>query len=218
MKCYCLETDNKFIYCVENVKEKYIEDVEHAWFKRDGNKYIKEYPNTIDDKEIIKNNIMLIGVSMFKSEGSWKESLKYFAQKCISENIEWYITGSISESVMGAEITPHDIDIVIHTRDFFKTKEVFIDYLIEPFVDNKGTWIVQFFGRICINGIMFDVVADKNGNQENHRYENIVWEGYTLKVEPLNVRYEIEKQRNRLDRIKIIEEYMAGGGVVQAFP
>ncbi|MHB9295511.1 hypothetical protein PilKf_01257 [Pillotina sp. SPG140] len=208
MKCYCFEIDDKFIYCVENVEEKYKENVEHAWFKRDRNKYIKEYPNTINDKEIIKSNFLSMGESMFKSEGSWKESLKYFAQKCMSENIEWYITGSISESVMGAEIIPHDIDIVIHTRDFFRTKEVCIDYLIEPFVDNKGTWIVQFFGRICINGVMFDIVADKKRNAESYGYENIIWEGYPLAIEPLNVRYEIEKQRNRLDRIQIIEEYM----------
>ncbi|GHV08865.1 MAG: hypothetical protein Ta2A_18030 [Treponemataceae bacterium] len=208
MKCYCIEKDDKFVYCVENIEEKYIENIEHAWFKKDGNKYVKEYPNTLDDKEIIKYNFSTIGESMFKSEGSWKESLKFFAEKCLSENIEWYITGSISESVMGVEIVPHDIDAIIHTRDFYKTKEIFMDYLIEPFVDNHGTWLVQYFGRICINGVMFDIAADKKINQENHVYENIKWEGYTLKVESLNARYEIEKQRNRLDRIKAIEKYI----------
>ena len=33
MNCYCIESEEKFIYCVENVEKKYIENIEHAWFK-----------------------------------------------------------------------------------------------------------------------------------------------------------------------------------------
>jgi hypothetical protein len=54
MKCYFIETEEKFVYCVESVEEKYVENVLHAWFKKDGDKYIKEYPNDLPNKEIIK--------------------------------------------------------------------------------------------------------------------------------------------------------------------
>jgi hypothetical protein len=144
---------------------------------------------------------------MFKSEGNWKESLKKFAERCMAEKIKWYITGSISEAVIGVEIIPHDIDIFVNTNDFYKVGQLFIEYLIEPFVDTNG-WVVQYFGRICIDGIMFDIVADKNRNEGNYDYDNIIWENYKLKIEPLLKRYEIERSRNREERIKRIEEYM----------
>jgi hypothetical protein len=208
MECYCIEKDEKFIFCIENAEGKYIENIEHAWFKLDNDKYIKEYPNNFDDKKIIKNNFKRLGKEMFESKGDWKKSLLIFAKKCFENNIEWYITGSISEAIIGVEIIPHDIDIITHERDFYKIKELFINYLVEPFVDNKGTWVVQYFGRICIDGVMFDIAADKKMNSENYDYENITWENYKIKKEPLLKRYEIEKRRNREERIKKIEEYM----------
>jgi hypothetical protein len=208
MKCYCVETNDKFTFIVENVDKEFIENIEHAWFKLDNDKYIKEYPNNFDDKEIIKNNFQRLGEEMFQSRGDWKKSLQLLAKKCSENNIEWYITGSISEAVMGVDIIPHDIDFITHERDFYKVKELFIDYIVEPFVDNKGTWVVQYFGRICINGVMVDVAADKKMNSENYDYKKILWEGYLLNIEQLEKRYEIEKQRNRIERINKIKEYM----------
>ena len=208
MNCYCVETEDKFTFIVENAEKKFIENIEHAWWKLDNDKYTKEYPNNFDDKEIIKNNFQRLGEEMFQSKGDWKKSLRLFAQKCLENNIEWYITGSVSEAIMGVEITPHDIDIITHERDFYKVKGLFLDYMVEPFVDNKGTWLVQYFGRLCINGVMFDIAADKKTNSENHGYGKILWEGYLLSIEQLKTRYEIEKQRNRTERINKIEEYM----------
>jgi len=213
MKCYCIETDEKFIYCVENVEEKYIENIEHAWFKKEGNKYIKEYPNNFSDKEIIKNNFSNIGESMFKNEGDWGKSLEIFADKCLNNNIEWYIIGSVSEAVLGVNIVPHDIDIITHVRDFYKTKDLFLEYLIEPFVDNGGSWVVQYFGRICIDGIMIDIAADKKMNKENNNYEDVFWKKYDLKIEPITKRYEIEVQRIRIERMEKIKDYMVKNGI-----
>jgi hypothetical protein len=206
MECYCIETLDKFIFYVENVEEKYVNNMEHAWFKKDGNKYTKEYTNPINNKEVIKNNFKRIGESMFKSEGDWKKSLKIFAKRCEKKNIKWYITGSISEAVIGVEIIPNDIDIFVGVNDFYKVEENFTEYLIEPFVDNKGTWVVQYFGRLCIEGIMFDIAADKG--RQNYEYDQTTWEKYTIRMEPLLKHYETEKSRNRKERIEKIEEYM----------
>ena len=210
MKCYCVETNDKFIFIVENAEKEFIENIEHAWFKLDNGKYIKEYPNNFDDKEVIRSNFQRLGEEMFQSKGDWKESLQLLAKKCLENNIEWYITGSISEAVMGVDIIPHDIDFITHERNFYKVKELFIDYIVEPFVDNKGmySWFPQYFGRLCINGVMVDVAADKKMNFENYNYKKILWEGYLFNIEQLETRYEIEKQRNRIERINKIEEYM----------
>jgi hypothetical protein len=213
MKCYCIETDEKFIYCVENAENKFIDNIEHAWFKKDCNKFIKEYPININDKEILKLNFSRIGESMFKNEGSWEKSLEIFSEKCLHNNIEWYIMGSIVEAMLGISVKPRDIDIVTHVRDFYKIKELFIEYLIEPFIDNRGTWVVQYFGRICIDGIMLDIIADEKLNNENYFYENIIWKKYNLKIVPIKKRYEVEIQRKRIERIEKIKEYMIKIGI-----
>lgn len=208
MKCYCCETETEFLLCVEDVKEKYVDNVKAAWFKKDKDKFLKSYPKTVTEKELIKKNFERLGESMFLNSGDWKNALLTFAKKSSENKIKWYITGSVSEAVSRVDVKPHDIDIVIHERDFFKVKDVFGDFLVEPFVDNNGTWVVRYFGRLCIDGVMIDVVADEKRNEENYFYEPIQWNGYTLKVEPLQVRYEIELQRDRKDRIHAIQKYM----------
>jgi hypothetical protein len=215
MKCYCVEDGDKFIFCVEDVEEKYIANVEHAWFKKDKDIFIKEYTNTINNKGIIRNNFEKYGESMFISEGDWVRSLKIFAEKCEKENIKWYIFGSASEAIIGVDIKPYDLDIVIHNaNDFYKVEKLFLENLMEPFVDNKGTWIVQYFGRLCIEGVMFDIVADKKLNEENNEYEIISWNNREVKVYPLLKRYYIEKEgKNREERIKRMEEYMKNNGI-----
>ena len=207
MNCYCIETYDKFIYCVENAENEYIENIEHAWFKKDGVKYIKEYSNNIDNKDLIKNNFQKLGESMFRNEGNWEKSLEIFAEKCFSKNIEWNVIGSVSEAIIGVKIIPHDIDIVVNENDFYETRDLFLEYLIEPFVDTNG-WLIKYFGRICINGIMFDIVADNNYYKYYDEYNYTFWKKYKTKIEPIKKRYEIELQRNRVERIEKIKEYM----------
>ena len=38
--------------------------------------------------------------------------------------IEWYLIGSAGDAVRGVAIKPGDIDIVVHTRDYQKAKDV----------------------------------------------------------------------------------------------
>ena len=120
--------------------------------------------------------------------------------------IEWYIIGSVSEAALGVDIKPHDMDIVVHTKDFYKVKDLFREYVIEPFGDNKGTWLVRYFGKLYIDGASVDIVADEKMNFENH--VKVSWNGYDIFILPLKIRYEIEIQRDRKDRIKAIEEFM----------
>ena len=214
MNCYCIENEEKFVYCVENVEKKYMKNIEHAWFKKEKGKFIKEYPNNIENKDIIKNNFYKYGELMFKSEGNWKHSLRLFAEKCKSENIKWYIFGSASEAIIGVDIIPFDLDIIIYVDHFYKVEKLFLEYLMEPFVDNKKAWVVQYFGRICIEGIMIDIVAEEKLNDGNNEYENILWENYEIKVYPLLKRYYIEKEgKNRKGRIRKIEEFMEKNGI-----
>jgi hypothetical protein len=51
------------------------------------------------------------------------------------------------------------------------------------------------------------VCADEKMNLENHQYDKTTWNNYDVYIEPLQVRYQLELQRNREDRIKAMEAY-----------
>jgi len=222
MKCYCYETETEFIFCVEDTEGKICEKLQadQYWTKTDDNKFIKIYPMDTgwDDawymvptyKEAVINNFARLGPSWLEGIFDWKKVLLFLAQKFIENEIEWYIIGSVSEAVLGVDIKPHDIDIVVHTRDFYKVKDLFREYVVEPLGDNKGNWLVRYFGKLCIDGASVDIAADDQMNLENckHLYEKVLWNGYGIYIELLQNRYKVEKQRDRKDRIKEIEKYM----------
>jgi hypothetical protein len=192
------------------VGKEFEKNLEAAWFKKDGAKFIKIYENhmTETDKELLKSNFARLGQKMFAAATDWETTLSFFAKQCAENSIEWYITGSVSEAVLGVDIKPHDIDIIVHTKDFFKVKSVFAEYTVEPFADNKGTWLMRYFGRLCIGQGYLDIAADEKTNAENRLYDKITWNGRDLFVEPLEVRYQTEIKRKRNDRIKAIEAYI----------
>ncbi len=214
LKCYCSETNTELIFCVQDVDSIYEQNLQDAWFKKSDDKYVKRYPAELDegvsayDIECVKRNFSQLGPSMFENISDWTNDLLLLAKTFADNEIEWYVIGSISEAVLGVDIIPHDIDIVVHTRDFYKVKDIFSDCVVEPFVDNKGTWLVRYFGRLCLSKGYIDVAADEKMNLGNHQYTNVHWNGYNLFIEPLQIRYETEVQRNRMNRIRAIEKYM----------
>ena len=218
MNCYCYETEEDFILCVENAEVECEEIILHAWFEKTANGYIKTYPmkNGIDklwykkteDKELIKENFARLGPTMFNGAFEWKNVLLTLAERFFESGIEWYIFGSSSETVLGVDIKPNDIDIIVHTKDFYKVKEIFPNNIVEPFVDNKDTWLVRYFGRLCVGGAIVDIVASDKMNMGNHHYDKVLWNGFEVLIEPFQTRYTLETNRNRPHRLKAMEEYM----------
>jgi len=246
MKCYCYETDSAFIFCVEEVQNAQLEDViQHmAWRKSDG-KFLLSYPHSAfsdqREKELISGNFSLLGQAMFEASLSgfdWKKPLEMLAQKFNENGIEWYVVGSVGDALRGVDVQPGDMDIVVHTRDYYRAKHAcyhnFPDSVIAPFngsqdicpskyFDNPLQYFInplQYFGRLFFAGAMIDVAADEIWNLESRqqgyygfsnlisKYEKVSWNGYDLYVESLQLRRQIEIARNRADRIKAFEEYM----------
>lgn len=222
MKFYCYETEAEFVFCAEGAEGRIFDilNADRYWTKIDEGKFIKSYPmdTSWDDawylnpeyKEAVINNFTRLGQSWIEGVFDWKNVLSLLARMFKENEIEWYIIGSASEAVLGVDINPHDIDIAVHTRDFYKVKELSREYVIEPLGDNKGNWLVRYFGKLCVDGASVDIAADNKLNIENNRehYEKVSWNGYEVYITPLRERYEVEIQRDRKDRIKAIEEYM----------
>lgn len=169
------------------------------------------------DKELINSNFAQLGKALFESVllgFDWEKPLELLAQKFDENRIEWYIVGSVGDAVRGIKVKPKDLDIVIHTRDYQKAKEICYSYfsnsVIAPLTDNKGIFALQYMGRLFLAGGLIEIAADKNWNLENRqpKYQRISWNDRDVYVDDLQLRYKTEIARNRKDRIKAIEEYM----------
>jgi len=239
MKCYCYETDTAFVFCVEDAENAQLEDIilQKAWVKTDG-KFLMSFPRSVfsnqREKTLISNNFSRLGQAVFESSLSgieWEKPFEMLAQKLNENEIEWYVVGSVCDTLRGINVAPSDIDIVVLTRDYFKAKDVcyhnFPDSLIAPFMENNDPKYfvcpLKYFGRLFLAGAMIEVAADEIWDLESRRperkiavwrdydhsgYEKIIWRGHNIYVEALQHRYQIEKARNREDRIKAFGKYI----------
>ena len=234
MKCHCYEINSEFIFCVEDVENTQLKNaIEHmAWQRIDG-KFIRPYPlsafSSEIEKERIGSNFTRLGQAMFESSVAgfdWEKPLDLVAQQFLANGIEWYIVGSICDAIRGIHIQPFDIDIIVHTSDFLKAKDVcnnaFEEAIIAPF-DTQGTLYLQCFGRMFLAGAMVEVVADERWNPEYRQSEKSVWRdnsytqpeyvkstwrGYDVFLETIQHRLQAEIKRNRTNRVKAIEGFI----------
>ena len=239
MRCYCYETDSVFVFCVEDVEDARLEEAIKlkAWEKI-GDKFLMSFPLNVfsnqSEKELISGNFIRLGQAIFNTclTGiEWEKPLEVIAQKFNENGIEWYIVGSVCDTLRGIKVKPSDIDIVVLTRDYFKAKDIcylnFHDSVIAPFMGNQDpNYFVsplKYFGRLFIEGALIEVAADEIWDLESRRleskkavwrgyeysgYEKMMWRGHSLYVESLQHRYQIEIARNREDRVKAFEEYV----------
>jgi hypothetical protein len=210
MRCSTALEDDAFVLSVEDVPAALAPVVEAAFFQRDGDhdRFVKRYPPTVEDQDAVAENFPRLAPGMFTGENAdWNTALETFAIRCEEAGIEWYATGSVCDALWGIAITPHDLDLVTHTGNFWRVREVFRPDMVEPFVDNGGTWVVRYFGRLCLSSVQVDVVADSSRNAATHPYETLEWRGHRIRVEPFEVRYRTETERGRADRIAAFDAW-----------
>lgn len=202
--------NQKLRLILSDVAEK-AEAVEAAYYQKENNDYVKAYDMPIKNVEKIRENFERLAPLMFE-ESNWEEALLIVARICQENRVAWFLTGSACDAVRGIAIKPHDLDVEIYSRDWEKAKDVFLEYMIEPFIDVKG-WVREHFGRIVAGGMQVDVVADARYDLPHYEYEPYEWKGYTLWLEPFSKRYKTEKERNRKDRIEAFENYLKNSAI-----
>ena len=48
MRCYCLENEETFDFFIEDASVEAVVNIEAAWFKREGHRFVKRYPAWIE--------------------------------------------------------------------------------------------------------------------------------------------------------------------------
>ena len=196
-----------------------------CFYQLDGDSYIKKFPKDTKNIEKIKENYLENAEEMFSQLGyfspiPWEKALLEFVKRVEGKGIDWWLTGSCSACLRGVNFKPHDVDIMIDSKDVDKISEIFADHIVEPIIDTNG-WLTKDFGVIFFHS-RIDIASDPQeclddpepvdcGPYAKRNLEEITWNGYKIKVPPLHLQLNVNRRRERIDRVKILEEHLASG-------
>jgi len=216
------EADEKVIFRISEFHPKYERILQMCFYENDGEGYIKVYPKNARHLDKIKKRYFEKAKLMFDQLGyfvpvPWEKALMEFCKRTQGTNINWWLTGSCAACIRGIKMYPHDVDIMTDSKSVEEITDVFSDYLIEPIVDTNG-WLTKDFGVIFLHA-RIDIASDPQkildipdpvdcGPYAKNNLEIINWNGYEIKIPPLELQLTANKKRERIDRVKLIEDFM----------
>ncbi|MCC5909400.1 MAG: hypothetical protein JJT76_03055 [Clostridiaceae bacterium] len=222
MKVLFEERGDSVIFRVYDFDSKYEKILKMCYYEFDANSYIKKFPKNTKNLKKIQTHYSNNFKEMFDQLGyfrpiPWQKALLQFIEKVQEKQINWWLTGSCAACIRGITLNPHDIDIMVDSEDINKINEVFKDYIIEPIIDTNG-WLTKEFGVIFLHA-RIDIASDPQtclddpepvdcGPYARANLEEILWNGHLIKVPPVNLQLNVNKRRGRLDRVKLIQEFI----------
>lgn len=222
MKILFEEQGDLIIYKVTDFEKKYEPLLQMCFYENVGDGYIKKYPRGAKYIEKMKGRYFSYAQEMFDQLGyfskvKWEVGLEKFCKIVNGKDIDWWLTGSCATCIRGIDLNPHDVDIMIDSKDKAELTELFQDYLIEPIIDTGG-WLTKDFGVIFME-TRIDIASDPNpildkpepidcGPYAKEHLETVSWRGYDIKIPPLKLQLTANKKRGRFDRVKKIEDYL----------
>lgn len=219
------ETEHCLTYVINQVPEVFWPALQHFYFHQEGGEFSKSFQKTTlmfpptsrlrenleaSLEKMLQNNL---GTPPF----AWEETLEAAAALLDAHGIRWWLAGSAACAIRGIDILPNDLDIMTYRSEIPKLQAAFNHLAVEPF-HFVTDWVVTGFGVVYLHGRV-DVAlephesADAYGRPDFGTYamnnlETVVWRGYQIKVPPLELHIGPNLARKRLDRVRLIEEYL----------
>lgn len=210
----------KVFFRIQEYDPKYEPVLKMCYYQKDETGYYKSYPSNYPDMETIRKNFEMYGLSMFDQLGyfkpvPWEQGLLAFMERMQGSGINWWLTGSGAVCARGIPLNPHDLDIMVDSKDVPKIIELFSDVLFEPIMDTHG-WVTKDFGVLFLH-CRIDIASDPAafvddpepvdfGPYAKGHLETIEWHGRSLQIPPLSLSIAVNRKRERWERVKIIED------------
>jgi hypothetical protein len=223
MKISFEERGSEVVFRLDDVEEKYSRVLNDCYYQPTGKSYFKTFPKDSKDLSIIRHNFSLYAGRMFGQAGHflpvpWEKALSEFIERLNESEINWWLVGSCAACIRGIPINPHDVDIMVDSKDVAKIHHRFLDCVVEPIIDTRG-WVTKDFGVIFLNA-RIDIASDPQpaadipapsdfGPYAKQHLETVTWNGFKIRVPPLYLYLNTNQQRGRFDRVNLIEEYLA---------
>lgn len=184
MRCSGVAGTDGFLYVVEEVPEALRASVERAYFRRDGERYVKWYPADMPQQALAAAQFARLSPTAFAAQGRrWREALTALCRVAQANGIALTLTGSAAAALQGAALSPGDLDILVDEADFPRMAALLEHTMVEPLMDyGDRLLLVRYFGRLCMQDTWVDLSAAPKPVFEIG--EALPWqhEGYTLRV------------------------------------
>jgi hypothetical protein len=147
----------------------------------------------------------------------WESALRLWLKRLEGHRVDWFLCGSAALAVRSIPVIPRDIDIVTDDVGALKLGEIFADYLVEPVAPIEG-WICNWFGRAFLEA-RFEWVGGVHsqvdtpslsdfGPAAERQLEVISWNGYELRLPPLELQLAVCERRGLTDRAEAIRNLL----------
>lgn len=222
MKCFIKETEQDFLFCVEDLTQEEKSFFEGEFFENNDEYYSKKFSKKIRNIETTAKNFEKNGCEMYECylTDKRKDPLKKLMEvaEILKKNkIKWFLSGSTAAKVYGIDMIPKDINLVIDIKDMEKIQNLFKEKIIIP-VEKCENWIAKGYG-VMYDEIPVDFVFEVSKDLDNsepidcgpyawNHLKNFEIDGKIIPVPELKLLYNINKRRNREERANLIKVKM----------
>jgi hypothetical protein len=152
----------------------------------------------------------------------WRDALRELCRRTAEAGVTWWLTGSTAIAVRGAPLAPGDLDLVCSAEDAIRLGDVFADELVEPVLPSATDWISDYWGR-AFCGARIEWIGGPRSSADTPlpadfgpvaatRLEAVTWEGWTIRVPPLDLQRAVSLRRGLTGRVALIDSLVTDPG------
>jgi hypothetical protein len=189
-------------------------------YQRNGDEWRRGYPADTPRLDVCWQNFANCAELMLRQAARlqpvpWRETLRELCRRTNGREQDWWLAGSTALAVRGASIEPGDIDLVCSDGCALSLGTIFADALIEPVVRDSSGSISEYWGRAFLTARLEWIGTPKAGVDSPSpsdfgpiaasRLETVTWEGWQLRVPPLDLQLAVSQRRGLTARVALID-------------
>jgi hypothetical protein len=193
-------------------------------YQRNGDEWRRGYPADTPGLDVCWQNFAGCAGLMLRQAARlepvpWRETLHELCRRTSGRESSWWLAGSTALAVRGARIEPGDIDLVCSGAGALSLGVIFADALIEPVVCDTSSPLSDYWGRAFLTARLEWLGAAKAGVDSPSpsdfgpvaasRLETVTWEGWPLRVPPLDLQRAVSQRRGLTARVALIDAMLS---------
>jgi hypothetical protein len=145
----------------------------------------------------------------------WDKALLGFLERISGENVDWWLAGSAALAIRGIDLVPRDLDIITNRHGAQQLGRAMSEWLVEPVQESHG-WIARWFGRAFAHARIewvgdVEKWVDERGPSDfgpapKAALQAVRWNGYMIRVPPLEIQLAVCERRGLKDRVQKIQQ------------
>jgi len=224
MKAVVIKSESEIKLGVVDVPTELVERLLDDYYTEENGAFVRSYRSDTPHIEktaaaFEKFGVAYLSQSLGLEPVPWEDGLIAFLEKVQHSPAEWLLIGSCALAVRGIPVQPRGVDLVMKINDLDKVREWFANCTVVPF-ERCADWVCLGYGAAFLGapvsiGFEPQTELDNAGPIDSGPYamahaQVVEWRGFQVKVPPIELSLNINRARNRADRVSLIESYMAG--------